>query len=229
MVRLIGDVHAKMKSYMEITKDVDHSIQVGDYGIGFIGPTQLVPDSFIQWQKDNPGHRFIRGNHDWPDGCRHCPNWIPDGKFERDWMFVGGAFSIDRDRRIEGLSWWRDEELNYATLDSLILKYQACAPRVMITHDCPYNVGVDLFEKTGRLIGNGKLNSTRTSLALDAMFSEHEPELWIFGHYHHDVDEVIGKTRFICLGELSYIDMNPHTLEIIKHPDWGYPKGYRGP
>jgi hypothetical protein len=51
------------------------------------------------------------------------------------------------------------------------------------------------------------------------MFSIHKPDLWIFGHWHCDADEVIDGTRFICLNELSYVDVDMETLEV-KWPEY---------
>jgi len=36
----------------------------------------------------------------------------------------------------------------------------------------------------------------------------------IFGHWHSNADEVIDGTRFICLNELSYCDIDVNTLEV---------------
>jgi hypothetical protein len=43
------------------------------------------------------------------------------------------------------------------------------------------------------------------------MFIGHKPKLWIFGHWHVPFDEVIAGTRFICLPELAYIDIDTST------------------
>lgn len=40
------------------------------------------------------------------------------------------------------------------------------------------------------------------------MFEMHQPRIWLFGHWHFDFDGVIDGTRFICLGELSYRDLD---------------------
>jgi predicted phosphodiesterase len=49
--------------------------------------------------------------------------------------------------------------------------------------------------------------NTRTGLALQAMFEIHQPEVWLFGHWHINKVQKIGATNFICLAELSFIDI----------------------
>ena len=52
-MRFIGDVHGKMGDYLHITDGCAESIQVGDFGAGFVP----LPSLDLR-------HRFIRGNHD---------------------------------------------------------------------------------------------------------------------------------------------------------------------
>jgi hypothetical protein len=56
---------------------------------------------------------------------------------------------------------------------------------------------------------------SRTSQFLDHLLAVHRPRLWLFGHYHHDWSETIGPTRFICVGELSYVDITGDADAII--------------
>lgn len=83
-------------------------------------------------------------------------------------------------------------------------KYCEVRPKIVVSHDCPQSVMMQLFRYPEK-------SQTRTMLEM--MFQEHQPELWIFGHHHKSKDEIInGGTRFICLSELE-------TFEIKK----GYP------
>ncbi len=189
-MRYIGDVHGKMGEYLHIIDGCTESVQVGDFGAGFVTLPAL-----------GPAHRFIRGNHDSPAVCRQHPNWIQDGTHENGVFFVGGAKSIDRAYRIEGISWWPDEELSYAELTGIVDEYAKWQPEVMVTHDCPEVIANALF-------GGFKINvDSITRQALDVALNAHAPKTWIFGHWHMNVDRVINGTRFICLGELSFIDL----------------------
>lgn len=187
-MRFIGDVHGKMDKYRAIALEGGISIQLGDFGAGFVSLPNM-PD----------GHRFIRGNHDSPDVCRQSPNWIIDGCSEDGMFFLGGAHSIDKHRRIPGVSWWEDEELSYGELERIIDDYAKERPEVVISHTCPLTVISDLFG--ARPIGS------RTEQAMSAMLDVHKPDLWIFGHWHKSVNKVIDGTRFICLAELEWMDI----------------------
>ena len=206
--RLIGDVHGKYDRYKKIIADLADSIQVGDLGIGFRRRTGYRAGEFYT----NPphcamargNHRFIRGNHDNPGECRKNSQWIADGIIEFDVMFLGGGLSVDREWRTEGYNWWSDEELGIGELNTLVDVYAVAWPRVMITHDCPESVAVRMC----RLSGNGMLDfPSRTRQALQSMLEMHQPEMWVFGHWHFSFDHVLDGTRFICLAELEYKDI----------------------
>jgi len=211
-MRFIGDVHGKWYEYLNILQNpkdpCSDSIQVGDFGLGFGQREKYVEYVTSEMTKENHRHQFIRGNHDSPEACKNHPNWIPDGRVENDVMYLGGAWSIDQHRRTEGVSWWRDEECSLEFLDIYLGTYDLVRPKIMVTHDGPRSITKNVFlDRNLGMFGN-KEYPTRTGQVLQAMLEIHQPELWIFGHWHHDIDEVIDGTRFICLGELSYIDID---------------------
>lgn len=209
LTRIIGDIHGKIYDYqMHSIGDFQGStIQVGDFGIGFAGP--YWHDQVSDWQKQNPQHRFIRGNHDNPAMCKTMPGYIPDGLVKNDVMFIGGAWSIDHAKRQEGVNWWRDEELSIGELNRLYDIYATVKPRVMVTHDGPTEVTYQMFVQTGLAIGgmNARKIQTRTGQALQAMFDSHQPDMWFLGHWHHTMQMKFGRTIFHCLGELDYVDV----------------------
>lgn len=119
-------------------------------------------------------------------------------------MFIGGAVSVDKAYRLEGYSWWPDEELSYSELQLLVDKYIAVRPRTMITHDCPEDVAVAMcYHLRKSKIGDG----SRSRQAFQAMLSVHSPDLWVFGHWHHSLDVTSNGTRFVCLAELEFKDL----------------------
>ena len=207
-MRFIGDVHGKWKQYKRIIKDVDDSIQVGDLGVGFYskrGPkVGQIADNPPHYAMVRGNHRFIRGNHDNPFECSKHSQWIEDGYHDEvnDIFFVGGALSIDKAFRIEDWDWWSDEELSTEVLYNLLDKYLLIKPKIMVTHDCPDSVSDILF------LRQRFKEKSRTGQALTAMFNACQPKLWIHGHWHIPSDTNINGTRFICLGELEYIDID---------------------
>lgn len=213
--RFIGDVHCHKYELNlvlhNMPEDVTAAVQVGDMGVGF-GQGDYWHESLEDMLTKVNG-RFIRGNHDSPAQCRQMNTWIKDGIIENDVMYIGGAWSINYQWLTKGYDLWDDEELSYEELDQLIGIYDYVKPRVMVTHDCPLSVSNELFIKRGKSFSNSQYR-TRTGSALQTMFEIHKPKLHIFGHWHCDADEVINGTRFICLNELSYVDVDMETLEV---------------
>lgn len=215
--RIVGDIHGNFNEYSFYNLGVgrtrhmgdpvppERSIQVGDFGIGFYTP--YWHESVRDWMNANKGHRFIRGNHDDPAMCKTMPGYIEDGTIEGDVMYVGGAWSIDKEWRTPGIDWWPDEELSYEELDKLVTKFGQVKPRVMITHDCPTEVAWEMFLSKGLGLGDNKQIKTRTGEAFQAMFDIHKPELWVYGHWHNTRRTNIKGTEFQCLGELDFIDV----------------------
>lgn len=199
MTTFIGDVHGKYRPYREIIRHRKNTIQVGDMGVGFYSPNTHRAYPNPNWNSMVEGnHRFIRGNHDNPNTCKKHTQWIKDGTVEGEVMFIGGAISVDREYRWEGYDYWQDEELSEPELAELLKKYEEIKPRFMVTHDCPESV---VHAMDYRMY---KLNYPSLSRqAFNSMLQFHQPEVWIFGHWHRSFDQVINGTRFVCLDELE--------------------------
>lgn len=206
---IVGDVHGKFYQFSQLLWQLAKTqpdalvIQVGDLGLGFArypanhdGSNQLdnIP---IDWC-------FIRGNHDEPVTCRQHAHYLgewgilplidPQGQ-EAPVFYVSGAYSIDQHLRLEGVSWFRDEQLSQRQLLIALDAYQTAKPTIMLTHDCP----VVAAPKHVR----DNLHPNRTQQALDAMFELWQPDLWVFGHHHVVNRPRVGKTQFIGLAELE--------------------------
>ena len=212
-MRIIGDIHGKIVPYLDLLVGVEESIQIGDFGMGFLSPYQ---QSRVDEIHASGKHKFIRGNHDDPARCRASKSWIEDGHHdaENSMMLIGGAWSIDGDYRREydrkkgTTSWWPDEQLTVTELAQIKADYIRHKPRIMITHDAPMQAAKEMFFDDKYKNMCWPQTSTDTAEALQEMFYEHQPELWIFGHWHFDEQRTINGTRFINLNELSYIDIN---------------------
>lgn len=218
--RIIGDIHGKWYDYQLLTNpqlgDIESSVQVGDFGIGFSG--DYWHDRVNDFHTEKPNHRFIRGNHDNPEKCKtEMVGYIQDGIIENDVMYIGGAWSIDREWRVKDQDWWEDEELSYAELDILINVYEMIKPSILITHDCPTSVSYEMFVKSGKSIAGTKQFKTRTGEALQRMFEIHQPDYHFFGHWHHTKEFDMDGTHFHCLGECDFVDFDLANKEYIKN------------
>jgi hypothetical protein len=222
----VGDVHGHIQRYRKIIRALPEgakSIQLGDLGHGFKGVNLFPGGSMARgW------HRHIRGNHDSPEKARKHALYLGDyGYLEEEKLFyLGGAWSIDKDWRVPGVSWWPDEELSYAELDAAYQLYVKSKPQIVATHEAPSKAAWTMLERL--IVGAGAHNpaptdqsvllkgdeyayykaklgcvNTRTSQALQRMFEEWQPVAWYHGHYHLGTKFTIGKTLFTCLGELE--------------------------
>ena len=190
----IGDVHCKIKDYLRIVRSTElPTIQVGDFGFGFITEEELA-----ETQK-NPKDRQMRGNHDNPSVANRSSNFIKDGHIENGMMFIGGALSIDRYKRKEGVDWWPDEELSFSKMFEIGNDYADAKPEIVVTHDCPSTIYPFLRSHHNE--------ESATSGFLRNLFEIHQPKLWIFGHHHKSFDETILGTRFRCLAELETMEI----------------------
>jgi predicted phosphodiesterase len=201
-IRIIGDVHGYHSNYMKLIADSEYSIQVGDFSISDYNCLNGI---------DPSKHKIIGGNHDNYDVIAGCPHYLGDYGLatvgDLEFFFVRGERSVDWANRIEGVSWWRSEELTieegYKALDA----YKAASPDVMISHGCPLEV---LNEFATNYL---KLEPSRTTTLLQAMLEAHRPKLWIFGHHHNSKMLKVGGCQFVCLdGALPKNDGNPDSI-----------------
>ena len=206
-MRFIGDIHGNIGAWRQLIKGCDESIQVGDFGAGFVD----MPSE----KKHSLNHKFIRGNHDDPAICKASSRWIPDGTFIEKYrmMLIGGAWSIDHNMRTAGVDWWPDEQLSYVEMKEMIDKYERLKPEVMVTHDCPASIYDYGFKYN---VGN-----QLTPAAFQAMLEIHSPKLWIFGHHHKHINLVYGQTRFVCLAinqtaDVELTDFSPYNKAAIQ-------------
>lgn len=203
---LIGDVHGLFFDYKAKIRrlGVKTSLQLGDFGLGF-------PNSFDHFDmSDIKGtHKFIRGNHDNPAICRKDEYYAGDfGTIEGDFVnglydklfFISGAWSIDKAYRVEGKTWWEEEQLSQEELCEAVNKYNEDKPEIVVSHDCPTIVLQNLYPS--------RLIPTRTSQAMDVMFLTRKPQFWIFAHHHQSWRKNIDGCTFICLDELEVLNLD---------------------
>lgn len=103
-----------------------------------------------------------------------------DGK---TFFTFGGAQSVDKGDRTEGISWWPEEMPNDEEYEEGLVNLDACDYSVdyILTHTAPEEVlsemGVNVFDGTEEL-----------SRYLANIASSTEFLAWYFGHFHEDMD-----------------------------------------
>lgn len=178
----LGDVHANLNHCLKLSEaNADATIiQVGDLGVGFI-PLDVfyrLPSNF----------KFFPGNHDCRKMCHQLPHFIGDyGEYEGKFFFVSGADSIDKDGRIEGVSWWPDEELTYKQAEDCLAKWEKSKLDILVSHDLPQS-----FAEGYKLI----YDRTLTRDLLQRMIDVRKPSLIITGHHHRSGYRIHDKIRW---------------------------------
>jgi len=199
-LQIIGDIHGKYEQYLQLISDAEYSIQLGDFGF----------DYSVLDKVDSRKHKIIPGNHDNYNDINR-PHFlgnfgihtIPFFSSPIDFFFIRGAYSVDKKYRIEGVSWWPEEELNFMQQKAAYDAYCKIKPNIVLSHDCPFQIAKKVVTHYG------KLNFSNTTRLLSACFHFHQPGLWIFGHHHNNKILMYKGTRFICLNELSTLDFSP--------------------
>lgn len=196
-MRIIGDAHCKVDKYADIISTCTDSIQVGDYG--------LQPE--WDWLEANVSlsHKVNMGNHDYIPYLNK-PHSLGNWSFERGIFTIRGAYSVDFYRSTEGLDWFRNEELNYGEINEVYENWEKIKPEIVVTHDCPASVAEILFGMPTSGVAKQDYKTT-TREFLQELFTLHKPKMWFFGHHHKSRDKVIEGTRFVCLAELEYFDL----------------------
>ena len=91
----------------------------------------------------------------------------------------GGASSIDKHLRTEGVSWWKEEEFNYCEANTAYENLNKIGWEVdyVLTHSAPFSIRDKLFESN---------KPSSTERMLEAMLRNIKFKRWYFGHYHID-------------------------------------------
>lgn len=193
-ITLIGDVHGKYKHYHEIIREKDrhpYTLQIGDFGFRYDTLKNV----------DSTQHLILPGNHDNYNDCYNYSHFLGDYGYTSlnrvKFFYYRGAYSIDRQSRTVGIDWWEDEQVTIDQFMKARELYRIVKPDIVITHDCPDEVGFRLLKPFQRKYEN------LTGWALQELFNIHQPKIWRFGHWHQSWNMNISGTDFRCLNELE--------------------------
>ena len=220
---VFGDIHgrlqvSKVTSYMnriQYSED-DVIILLGDVGVCWDGSWR--DDEVIkELQSIDCLKLFVDGNHECFPLMYSYPEYKWNGGYvheiredilhlQRGYVFTihgvkfftfGGAHSIDKYSRTEGISWWPEElpcEEEYERAWETLRKNKYEVDYIL-THTSPYEVTLelvsDIYEE------EEELQRFLQEVADNVTFS-----YWFFGHHH--VDETIDDS-FICLYDEVYV------------------------
>jgi len=214
MIFYAGDTHGRIDDVMEIEKKAVELgakiiIQVGDFGIHFRKDCQL-----LEWFDTRSGGLpwiTCGGNHDnWPlwrslpevemfegtvtqlaPGCFFAERGTALTLLGEKHLFFGGAESIDKVYRTEGVDWWEEETPSVMEINRFFDALESFQPDVVVTHEAPLRVNVNRVDRYK--------NTTPRMLENVLKHCDHTPTRWYFGH-HHMLDEwdIDGITFYCC-------------------------------
>ena len=158
-----------------------------------------------EWLKD------LEEKHGWEhpieiiENLFFCPRGssleLTDG---RRVLFVGGADSIDKQWRTQGVDWFSQETMKYSDYERINFskKYD-----IVVSHTCP-SCCLSKMKLSYRGI-NGKFFDLTSDL-LQSVFDRIKPKKWFFGHWHqYDVFDIEG-----C--EFTVLNMSGRSKHIVK-------------
>jgi len=208
--------------------DITHIVQVGDFGYGW-PQTKPFKISHGYYETDELFERALKMPFFWLDGNHenhdlleadhgasqsntfYCPRGsviefkLPTREVRRA-MFFGGASSIDKKYRIEGVTWWPQESITYSQTQRAIESHNEVD--IVFSHERPSAFNYKHNFKEG--FGESDKN------ALEAIREVFKPPFWCFGHYHdYDRGEHDG-TQWVCcpiIDDRSYTIWDGDSLE----------------
>ena len=215
---LKGDIHGNLFEIIDFINRFnlgknDNIIILGDCGIAWRKDKKDLAQNIKLWNECGNGVKlyFIDGNHENFNILNSLPIENNMGKiadniyhlrrgqvyeFENKKILVcGGADSIDKYRRIENFTWWKEEAISQETIDDIPAGHYD----YVLTHCCPRSV----FEKnriylsTLQFLDENKINHSSEDM-LEQLKNKITFDHWFFGHYH--VNTAVND-KDICLVE----------------------------
>lgn len=229
MIYVTGDVHAdididkldKLAQTQAMTKD-DVVIVAGDMGILWDQSYSRSEQELVKKYEAYPfTTAFVDGNHenhDRLDVLEEVDKWGNKVGFISDSVLhlkrgrvyaingktiwaMGGGFSIDKSRRVEFISWWRQEQPSYKQMQEGLYNLDLHSRKVdaIITHTAPRAI----FNKMNAApFRHFQYKDAREELAFQEYLQQVADSIsfdnWFFGHFHDDID--VDK-KFHCLYE----------------------------
>lgn len=203
-VYICGDIHGNFGYLTFLLKQVKGSIviQVGDFGIGFstrkndIYTLEQLNDKLIELDIIL---YTIRGNHDNKSfftgefqysNLKLLKDYTVLNIEGLNYLFVGGAISIDRKLRTKDNDYWEDEVfiLNESKL------YNIKGIDVVITHSTPdfaYPIGFNstvhhFASDDGSLLSDLTHERVLITKMFDILMLNNDIRNWYYGHFHTD-------------------------------------------
>ena len=215
---LKGDIHGNLFEVIEFINrfelgENDNIIILGDCGIAWRKDRKDLDQNIKLWNECSNGVKlyFLDGNHENfnilnPLSIENNMGKIANNiyhlrrgqiyEFEGKKILVcGGADSIDKYRRVENFTWWKEETISQETIDNIPAGHYD----YVLTHCCPRSIfdNNKVYLSTLQFLDENKINHNSEDM-LEQLKNKITFDHWYFGHYHinRDLDN-----KFTCLFE----------------------------
>lgn len=227
----LGDIHGNLSVIYSFIKRfaINNAIviQVGDFGYGFTNQQLVELNNYLVKTKN---YLVInRGNHDNPNN--HCLDincinskreyldYFSNLIFLEDYtqltinkmnyLFIGGATSIDRKKRVLDVSYWKEEKIVYKLedLDKWLSKIDIIVSHTAPTIFSPQVLNSNCYhyiDKDPTLTKELELERSYLQNVLDYI----KPKYWIHGHFHISNRYKVKDTLVISLGADEFYELN---------------------
>lgn len=208
-----GDCHGSLTKILQFIWKFDlgsesNVIVCGDMGIFWDKDQKDAKASIANYERYCNGVNlyWIDGNHEnfdiinsWgtkniynnSEHIHYCPRGTILNINGKKGLCLGGADSIDRAWRREGLSWWPQEQITEKDIENISGEYE-----YVFTHCCPYSVFN--FHRGFLCTHGGDLRDIthKSEEMLDQLRNNITFNKWYFGHYHINLPL---SENFMCL------------------------------
>lgn len=224
-----GDTHGEfffLNQYLRNATKNDNFFICGDFGY-WDRSTFREGKGFYHELIKNPNHAkiyFCDGNHEqhewlndlekkygWEspievkENIFFCPRGSSIELFDgRRILFAGGADSIDKQWREEGITWFPQETMKYSDYERIDFSKTY---DIVVSHTCPTNC-MNWMKDVYNGISSKSFDFT--SDLLQSIFERARPRKWFFGHWHrYDTKEIDG-----CV--FTVLQMSGRARHIVK-------------
>lgn len=228
---IIGDPHGYFERLRYIAMNFTNTdfICVGDVNVGYGDMCKSLNDRYEQFDGWNDELKdvgnvmyWVRGNHDnphyWFEDRFNYSNIILVKDYEvlnlkKNVLCVGGAISIDRVFKKEGINYWKDENFFYdeelvKKIENIDIVVTHTAPDFAIPRESSSIVEINSISDDTLIeeLKTERLEVSKMFLELTNKDSNKIKE-WYYGHFHQSSIEYIDGVKFHLLDELEYVEV----------------------
>ena len=214
----LGDVHAESPLMRDfLNSEEKYCLQLGDFGFIFKYNDWKWNKFLNHFEKNYPNKMIftVLGNHENYDSIEKMPVKDMFGArcrkirsnvyaIERgeilsieglNILCIGGADSIDKAWRQDGISWWTQEKISDADIKKTVEKGLTCSFDMICSHAMPAFFMLQNFTPCFQ---------TGSEFSLEKIYCDIENNgghipLWIGGHVHNSIDMTYNDTLFRSL------------------------------